>query len=71
MAAEVEAEYDAVVALAHDARFEPPGSRKRTETRLRREVRRIRQRDYFPQGGYERAFRTLDDHRVTVEEHVR
>jgi hypothetical protein len=42
------AEYKALVRGAEAARAEPEGTRRRTLKRLRRELRRIRQRDYFP-----------------------
>jgi len=41
-------EYAAVVEAATAALAEEPGRRKRTLGRLRRELRRIRRRDYFP-----------------------
>jgi hypothetical protein len=55
MAAEVEADYDAVAQAARETLDASPGTRKRTASRLRRELKRIRQRDYFPQDGFERA----------------
>jgi len=68
MAAEVEAEYEAVLEEARAAiQDEAPGPRKRTAARLRREVKRIRQRDYFPKRGYERALAALDKLDASVE----
>lgn len=48
MAAAVAEEYAAVIADAQAALDEPPGQRRRTLGRLRRELRRIRARDFFP-----------------------
>lgn len=51
----VTAEYDAVIAAAFAALASPVGQRKRTLGRLRRELRKIRRRDYFQAGGREHA----------------
>src|SRR5438874_13496370 len=48
MAAAVAADYRAVIGEAAGARAESPGQQRRTLSRLRRELRRIRARDYFP-----------------------
>jgi hypothetical protein len=48
MAEAVTAEYLALIDDAASARAEPSGQRRRTLGRLRRELRRIRARDYFP-----------------------
>src|SRR5436190_9683087 len=48
MAEAVAADYQALIDEAAAARAEPPGPRRRTFGRLRRELRRIRARDYFP-----------------------
>jgi hypothetical protein len=45
---EVAAEYQALIEEAALASSKPEGMRRRTVKRLRRELRRIRQRDYFP-----------------------
>lgn len=45
---EVAAEYQAVIDEAALTSSKPEGVRRRTLKRLRRELRRIRQRDYFP-----------------------
>ena len=45
---EIAAQYRAVIDEAASARGQPEGVRRRTLKRLRRELRRIRQRDYFP-----------------------
>ena len=41
-------DYRALILEAAAARERPPGQRRRTLGRLRRELRRIRERDYFP-----------------------
>jgi hypothetical protein len=48
MAAAVATDYQAVTQAAHGARAHPPGPRRRTVGRLRRELRRIGLRDHFP-----------------------
>ena len=48
MAAAVASDYRSVTAAAQAARSQPPGSRRRTVGRLRRELRRIGLRDHFP-----------------------
>ncbi len=56
-------EYRAVIAAATDARDSPaapPGQRRRTLGRLRRELRRIRSRDYFPPPEAEQARRSVE-----------
>jgi hypothetical protein len=48
MAAAVAADYQTVAKEAQAARSQPPGPRRRTVGRLRRELRRISLRDHFP-----------------------
>src|SRR5436190_3611710 len=48
MAAAVATEYQAVIDAAAEAATAPTAVRRRTLARLRRELRRIGQRDYFP-----------------------
>jgi hypothetical protein len=48
MAAAVATDYRAVAEAAASARAQPPGPRRRTVGRLRRELRRIGLRDHFP-----------------------
>jgi hypothetical protein len=48
MAAAVAADYQTVAKEAEVARSQPPGPRRRTMGRLRRELRRIALRDHFP-----------------------
>src|SRR6266508_3812668 len=68
MAEAVAADYRALVAEAAAAREEPPGRRRRTLARLRRELRRIRARDYFPPPERELAQRAVDGLAALVEE---
>lgn len=49
MRAAVTAEYRALIEEAHRTAGEREGSRRRTLARLRRELRRIHSRDYFPE----------------------
>jgi hypothetical protein len=67
MQADIDEEYDNLVDAARTARSEPPGSRRRTLGRLRRELRRIRRRDYFPSGARERAAAAVDEFAVELE----
>ncbi|MGQ0826713.1 MAG: Chromate resistance protein ChrB [Actinomycetota bacterium] len=60
MAREVADDYRAVVAAAGDAAAEVDAVRRRTLARLRRELRRIAERDYFGASDGERARRALD-----------
>jgi hypothetical protein len=55
MAAEVSAAYEAVIDEAAELGRNPDGVQQRTLARLRRELRRIHQRDYFPPATRERA----------------
>jgi hypothetical protein len=66
----VAAEYEALVAAAVRAREEAPGQRRRTLGRLRRELHRIRARDYFPPPERERAQQAVDELGALVEEPV-
>jgi hypothetical protein len=60
MADVVSALYQRVIADAHAAGGLPPGQRRRTLGRLRRELRRIRARDYFPPPEREDAHRAVE-----------
>ncbi len=53
-------EYRAVVEAAHAAGRDQPATRGRTVARLRRELHRISQRDYFSSGEREEAIRALE-----------
>jgi hypothetical protein len=55
LAAGIAGEYRAVLAAAAAARAQSIGSRRRTMGRLRRELRRIASRDYFPPPEREQA----------------
>jgi hypothetical protein len=71
MAEAVAAEYRALIDDAAAARAERSGRRRRTLGRLRRELRRIRARDYFPPAERELAHQALDELAALVEEPVR
>lgn len=68
MKAAVVAEYAGVIAEAVSAADAPPASRRRTLARLRRELQRIRRRDYFPPPERERAEAALAQLGATVVE---
>src|SRR3989442_5868539 len=61
MAEVVAAHYRAVIAGAAAARTQPRGQRRRSLGRLRRELRRIRARDYFPPPERELAQRAVEE----------
>ena len=61
MAAAVAQEYRAVIDAVHLAAGEESSVRRRTLARLRRELRRIGQRDYFPPVERETARRAVDE----------
>jgi hypothetical protein len=60
MADVVAADYRRLIADAHTAGGLAPGQRRRTLGRLRRELRRIRSRDYFPPPEREDAHRAVE-----------
>ena len=70
MAAAVAAEYRALIDDVTAAREQPPGRRRRTLARLRRELRRIRARDYFPPPEREDALHAIGELVSLVEESV-
>jgi hypothetical protein len=70
MAEAVAGEYRALIADAAAAREQRPGQRRRTLGRLRRELRRIRARDYFPPPERELAQQAVDEFAALVEEPV-
>jgi polyhydroxyalkanoate synthesis regulator phasin len=70
MAEAVADDYSVVIADAVVARKGAPGQRRRTLGRLRRELRRIKARDYFPPPARERAERAVEELATLVEEPV-
>jgi len=70
MAEAIADDYSAVIADATAALEELAGQRRRTLARLRRELRRIRARDYFPPTERERAERAVEELATLVEEPV-
>lgn len=60
MAAAVSAEYTRLIAEALAAAAAPDAARRRTLARLRRELRRIGLRDYFPGTSAQRARRAVE-----------
>jgi hypothetical protein len=66
----VAAEYRALIEEAIATRDQAPGRRRRTLARLRRELRRIRARDYFPPPERELAHLALEELVALVEEPV-
>jgi hypothetical protein len=71
MAEAVAAEYEAVVEEANTAAEQEPWLRRRTLARLRRELHRIRRRDFFPPPEREEAEAAVAQLAVTLEEAVR
>jgi hypothetical protein len=70
MAEAVADHYAAVIAEAAATGADATGQRRRTLARLRRELRRIRARDYFPPQERERAERAVEELATLVEETV-
>ncbi len=70
MTAMVAADYRAVIEQAAAAGDESPGQRRRTLGKLRRELRRIRARDYFPPPERELAQQAVAELAALVEEPV-
>lgn len=64
----VAAEYRAVIDQAERLQGQPAGRRRRSLARLRRELRRIRSRDYFPPPEREQAQRTVEQLASALEE---
>lgn len=60
MTERVDAEYRAITAEAQSAHQRPPVDRRRTLARLRRELRRVGARQYFPSGEADSARDALD-----------
>jgi hypothetical protein len=70
MTAQAAADYTRVAVEAHAAASLTQGQRKRTLARLRRELRRIRARDYFAPSEREPAQAAVEQLTVLVEEPV-
>ena len=64
-------EYRALLDDVDGARLQPAGRRRRSLKRLRRELRRIRARDYFPPPERELAQRAVEELAALIEERVR
>ena len=64
----VAAEYRTLIEEAEAVRMQVAGRRRRSLARLRRELRRIRLRDYFPPIERELAQQALDDLAASFEE---
>ena len=60
-------EYRAVIAAAEEVADEPDGQRRRTLARLRRDLRRIRARDYFPPAEADRAHEAVEALATSME----
>ena len=68
MAATIGDQYQEVIAQARAASTEAPGTRTRTLARLRRELDRIRRRDYFPPPERDAAHRAVQALRAEIED---
>jgi hypothetical protein len=71
MARAVSAEYASVIEQALSAVDAEPRVRRRTLARLRRELHRIRRRDYFPPAERERADAAVEQLAAAAQEEVR
>jgi hypothetical protein len=71
MAAAIASEYTALISEAERVRGQAPGPRRRSLARLRRELRRIRARDYFPPPEREQARQAIAALAEAVEEVAR
>jgi hypothetical protein len=68
MQAAAGAEYSAIANEARAALAMPPGQRKRTLGRLRRDLRRVRRRDYFSAPGRDDATAAVEALHGSLEE---
>jgi hypothetical protein len=68
MSEAVAGEYRAVIEEVGTLRSQPPGRRRRSLARLRRELRRIRARDYFPPPERELARQAVEQLAGALEE---
>jgi hypothetical protein len=64
-------EYTALVEIALRAEDEPVAARRRAVARLRRELRQVRRRDFFPPPERELAVRAVERLAATLEEVAR
>jgi hypothetical protein len=71
MSKQVAADYASVIAEAEGSVEKAPGQRKRTLARLRRELRRIHARDYFPPPERDAARQAVESLAISIEEPVR
>jgi len=71
MTAAIASEYTALIVDAERVRGQAPGPRRRSLARLRRELRRIRARDYFPPPECEQAQLAIAPLAEAVEEAAR
>jgi hypothetical protein len=67
MSKAVAGEYQAVIDAARTVRMKTPAERRRTLARLRRALRAIRARDYFPPPEAEEARRAVEELATLVE----
>ena len=67
MQGSVAADYRSLIAEAEVVRSQPGGQRRRSLSRLRRELRRIRMRDYFPPAERLLAERAVDELAAALE----
>ncbi len=70
MAGAISEEYAVVIDAAVQATQSEPRVRRRTVARLRRELQRIRRRDYFPPGERERAEAAVEELATALGEEV-
>ena len=70
MAKAISEEYDRVIDDALSALHGEPKVRRRTVARLRRELHRIRRRDYFPRAERERAEAAVEELAATIDVQV-
>ncbi len=68
MTATIATEYEALIADAERVREQASGGGRRSLARLRRELRRVRARDYFPPPEREHAQQAIDALAQTLEE---
>lgn len=61
MRAQIASEYRTLIGDAQNTRAQAPGQRRRSLARLRRELRGIRSRDYFPTDERELADQAIDE----------